>query len=482
MRGIYSLIFFMSAYQLFAQENAPISAIDWLSQPGLAPVAEEPVEKESRPTNSQNKITVSKLDILENKTFGLIPVEISNIPTNFWTELDSDTLMQLLINQPRSGLPATDDLLVRALLAETSGNTGVLLSRAESLIDRGATKAAFNLIKQSEIKDEKSFEMFAKVSLLTGNIKQMCGILNGARHLSKNDALKVYCQSESGSSMTAKISYITLQALGAFEPKISNLLAAYLDPDISHDFVPPDFDPLEITPLEFQLYNSINRPIPLKNLPIKFASLDLEDPVSWANQINAAESLVKIGSLPTNLLLQIYNNGQASMPGKLWERVRSVQALHLVLSDPIIDPINELNKFWDIQKDKKLVAALARAWSDKLLEFDATAINSKVLFQMQVLSSSNVFPFEKTMQKLQEQNKPFSPKMFEVIRNTFKKRITTPIEFRAVNILRAMRLISESLDGDLLALEKGINLYRAMGLTPLAQQLTLEYMIMAKNK
>ena len=45
-----------------------------------------------------------------------------------------------------------------------------------------------------------------------------------------------------------------------------------------------------------------------------------------------------------------------------------------------------------------------------------------------------------------------------------------------------MRLISESLDGDLLALEKGINLYRAMGLTPLAQQLTLEYMIMAKNK
>ena len=86
------------------------------------------------------------------------------------------------------------------------------------------------------------------------------------------------------------------------------------------------------------------------------------------------------------------------------------------------------------------------------------------------------------MQKLQEQNKPFSPKMFEVIRNTFKKRITTPIEFRAVNILRAMRLISESLDGDLLALEKGIYLYRAMGLTPLAQQLTLEYMIMAKSK
>ena len=58
MRGIYSLIFFMSAYPLFAQENAPISAIDWLSQPGLAPVAEEPVEKESRPTNSQNKIAL----------------------------------------------------------------------------------------------------------------------------------------------------------------------------------------------------------------------------------------------------------------------------------------------------------------------------------------------------------------------------------------------------------------------------------------
>ena len=52
MRGIYSLIFFISAYPLFGQENAPISAIDWLSQPGLAPVAEEPVKKESKPAKS----------------------------------------------------------------------------------------------------------------------------------------------------------------------------------------------------------------------------------------------------------------------------------------------------------------------------------------------------------------------------------------------------------------------------------------------
>ena len=71
------------------------------------------------------------------------------------------------MNQPRSNLPSADDLLIRALLATTAGDTNVLLVRVETLVDRGAVQAAYSLIKQAQIENIQSFELFAKTALLT---------------------------------------------------------------------------------------------------------------------------------------------------------------------------------------------------------------------------------------------------------------------------------------------------------------------------
>ena len=43
MLWVYFLITLVSASPLVAQNNAPISAIDWLSQPTLAPLTEKNV-------------------------------------------------------------------------------------------------------------------------------------------------------------------------------------------------------------------------------------------------------------------------------------------------------------------------------------------------------------------------------------------------------------------------------------------------------
>ena len=48
-------------------------------------------------------------------------------------------------------------------------------------------------------------------------------------------------------------------------------------------------------------------------------------------------------------------------------------------------------------------------------------------------------------------------------------------------MLRAMRFISDALDGNDAAFFEAISLYRAMGLTPLAQQLSMEFMILATD-
>ena len=121
------LIALVGASSVQAQNNTPISAIEWLSQPSLAPIAEEKVTApEDNPEKIPAKIIISNLKTTNDKKYWLIPQEISGIPENFWTEIDSDTLQQLLMNQPRSNLPSADDLLIRALLATTAGDTNVL--------------------------------------------------------------------------------------------------------------------------------------------------------------------------------------------------------------------------------------------------------------------------------------------------------------------------------------------------------------------
>ena len=86
-----------------------------------------------------------------------------------------------------------------------------------------------------------------------------------------------------------------------------------------------------------------------------------------------------------------------------------------------------------------------------------------------------------TMKRLQNKHQLLSPKVFKEVMSMFDKEIFASKEFRAINILKAMRFISKALNGDRPALSKAMLLYREMGLTPLAQQLAMEFMIMGKS-
>jgi hypothetical protein len=61
----------------------------------------------------------------------------------------------------------------------------------------------------------------------------------------------------------------------------------------------------------------------------------------------------------------------------------------------------------------------------------------------------------------------------------FNQEIPANLPFRSANMLRATGLITDGLEGNELALIEAVALFRAMGLTPLAQQLALEFMILA---
>ena len=364
-------------------------------------------------------------------------------------------------------------------MAETLGDETVLNTRVQALIERGAVQAAYSLLGQAQIQSQEGFALFAETALLTGNVERMCRQLNLSRHLSDNEALKVYCQARFGSWNTAELNFFTLDTLGAFPPTLSSLLAVDLDPELADSLGLPNVEPNQLTALEFQLRAGAGQPVPTQGLPLKFVPSDLSPSSGWKTQIEAAERLGAVGSLPAAQLLERYKSGQPSASGGVWDRVNAVQNLDLTLADPIIDPSDELLAFWTLMRARSLAAPLAHAWSPMLMKFDASGDGDDILFQMQVLSRSNAFDFEPTMARLRRINPHILSENFDRLMAEFNQEIPASLPFRSANMLRATGLITDGLEGNELALIEAVALFRAMGLTPLAQQLALEFMILA---
>ena len=181
--------------------------------------------------------------------------------------------------------------------------------------------------------------------------------LNLSRHLSDNEALKVYCQARVGSWTTAELNFFTLDTLGAFPPTLSSLLAVDLDPELADSLGLPNVEPNQVTALEFQLRAGAGQPVPTQGLPLKFAPSDLSPSSGWKTQIEAAERLGAVGSLPAAPLLERYKSGQPSASGGVWARVHAVQNLDLTLADPSMAPRAGLTAFWTLTRGRGLGAS-----------------------------------------------------------------------------------------------------------------------------
>lgn len=472
---------FALASPAHTQNEVPLSAIDWLSLPGLAPLTEELIEPSLRPSDeTMTNITVTELALTETKSYGLIPAKISGIPKDFWTDLDPNMLGQLLGSLSTAGLPTTNELLLRALLAETDGNEAVLTARVQALLDRGAVHAAISLLEQSGINTPATFSLLGQSALLIGNTKRMCQSFISKPHLSKDEALKIYCLAREGDWELAVLTYFTLDALETFNPTISALIKVDLDPELIGELSLGPIVSKRVSELEFRLRESAGQRPPTQGLPLRFAYTDLSETTGWKQQLEAAEKLAIMSSLPANKLLEYYSKGSPSATGGIWERVRTVQALDETFSDPILDPTQDLEKFWDATENTHLAPVFARAWSDKLSSYQVSETGDHTLFKMQILSGGSHVYFLKAMERLHRQNPKILSKTYTNLLKQFEDKNISPIPFRSSSVLRAIRLVEDAMEGNEPALYEAIMLIRCMGLTPMAEQLALDFMILAK--
>jgi hypothetical protein len=143
-------------------------------------------------------------------------------------------------------------------------------------------------------------------------------------------------------------------------------LARFLDHTLTEEG-PTLLPPVRPTPLEFRLFEAIGEPLPTAPLPLAYSVLDLSGDNGWRAQIEAAERLARVGSLPANRLLGLYTQRKAAASGGVWDRVRAFQEFERALEQRRSDKIRQsLMKIWPQMASARLLPQFAELYGREL--------------------------------------------------------------------------------------------------------------------
>jgi hypothetical protein len=312
-------------------QEAPLSAIDWLSEAVADPVARQaetpaPIEPvDARPIGAPPRDAA-----------GLIAPAAHGLPTDLWQGSSSRAIAAAIAAQPDNQLPAARARLYNLLLAEldppadTSPEDRVFLARIDKLLAFGALDRAEALLEQAGPDTPAAFARWLDVSLLTGYEDRACAAMLAAPQMAPTLPARIFCLARSGDWPAAALSFGTGEALGRFEPMEADLIARFLDPELfeGEDLLPPD---PALTPLSFQMRMAIAERPDLTGQPLALVHADLSELAGWRAQLDAAERLTRSGAIEPQQWFAIYTARVPSASGGVWDRVAAVQALDAAL-------------------------------------------------------------------------------------------------------------------------------------------------------
>lgn len=402
-----------------SQPAAPLSAINWLSFPKASKSMEKPLilyqysegstsapsnalkpatDDQDRPVISpkNTEIFVLNLDTLAANTAGLLSPDRTNLPYNLWGNTQEEAIIQSLAINPAMLLPAQKNLLMALLLADAApliqpkNKTDLLLARLDKLIEMGALEHASALIDMTGIKNRQILRRMFDVDLLTGNENRACNIIKQTPNFSPDLPTRIFCLARSGYWSSAALTLQTAQALGHLSPQEDDLLHRFLDTQFSDDDLSPQIIS-HITPLYWRIYEAIGKPLGSSHLALAFSHAELSKTNGWKAQIEAAERLVKAGTVSPNVLLQLYSKGKPSASGGVWQRVYAFQRFEKAISDyPKSKNPQEVNQalpiLWNSLKSVGLEVAFAGIITQKIAPIPLSGQAIKVAFEATVLS------------------------------------------------------------------------------------------------
>ena len=352
----------------------------------------------SRVSMSQSnlpEIEVTKLDDVKRSSVGLLPPTVTGFPTSLWKESQADDLVRLLHNLGSPSSPAVQKLLFQMLLAEaeapltTDSAEEFLSERISILIEAGAIDPAIALLERASPLPPKLVPKLFEASLLGIQYEPACKqVLDlGANY--QNDAGRIYCHALEGDWLTASLIYNTSKALDSIETNTLLLLGEFLEiEEPSEKFVP--LNEIDLSPLDFKLYESLGYNIFREDLGNAFIFGDLSGDNGWYAQLRAAERLAKNGVIDTNRFLGIFTAYDPPHSDGIWERVRAIQYLDKALS--ISNSPKEvelaLKSAWQLFQYSPNSSIFAEIFTPRLLEFELTPTSEIMAIKIGMLSSS----------------------------------------------------------------------------------------------
>ncbi|ARO14197.1 hypothetical protein BVG79_00845 [Ketogulonicigenium robustum] len=373
--------------------GAPLSAIDWLSEsvtpaPRAARPPAPPVTGVTTP-----EITVQPLDGPSPDVVGLLPSDVTGLPTTLWSSSPEPDVVAALRATPVPSLPALQEMLIQLMLAEAAPPAGaapagnLFLARVDKLLQMGALDPAQSLIEASDVARPEVFRRWFDTSLLTGTEDFACTRLNAMPAIAPTLATRVFCLARAGDWPAAALILNGALSLGAVTPAEEQLLTLFLDPELAEEeelLLPP---PATMTPLDFRMREAIGEAIPTATLPRAFANADLRSMIAWRYQLEAAERLSRAGAVSENALVGFYTLHVPAASGGVWDRAAAVQDFDFALKSGGTDAaLNALPALMEAARSAKVEVPLARFYQDVLTQADVLRAGNAAAFAMGLLS------------------------------------------------------------------------------------------------
>lgn len=487
--------------------EAPLSVIDWLGTQ-TAPAKRPPPkpEKAEPPVTTSGTapaITVTTLGEGSPREIGLVPTSLTGLPADLWVGSDVARVTKQLAKLPELHLPAAQALLYTVLLAEAqaprheveAGNT-LALARVEKLTELGALDPAVSLIEQAGVTTSvQHFDLWMRISLLTGSEDRACATLSAAPHLTQDYGVRILCAARAGQWENAALTLGSAQALGLMPQDKLDLMDRFLNPDLFEN-AEPLRPPRKMDPLTFRMFEAIGEALPTGNLPRAYAVADLRDLAGWKAQLEAAERLTRAGALPDNRLLGLYTNRRPAASGGIWDRVSALQRFETALSTGSTDAVSKtLPPAWQAMQEAELETSFASLFAERLGTLTLEGRAARVAFDLGLMSPM----YEATAAKAQgdpataflrsiafgepSTSRPQDPMAAAVYDGftTTEPRIELVTQARekrlGESILSLLVLLEDGIQGDAVSLASGIATLRALGLEDTARRAALQTLL-----
>ena len=498
------------AFATPALAEAPLSAIDWLSEsivtPAAQPVPDEPAVAPQGAALPES-VTTSVLGQASLDAVGILPAQITGLPRSLWGMGRAADIVALLAAEEPQDLPALQGLLLTVLLAESEPPTDVapgenlLLARVDKLLSIGALDQARALLDAAgPTASPEIFRRYFDVALLIGDEDRACHFLRDAPGLSPALPTRIFCLARDGDFAAAELTLDTARSLGTVTPEDAALLARFMNPDLDETDVAPVLPDL-VTPLTMRLFEAIGEPMVGAALPVAFSYADLSDNAGWKAQIEAAERLSRAGAIAPNLLLGLYTSQKPAASGGVWDRVAAFQRLDAAVATADVRATDQaLPVAWVEMKAAELEVPLAAIFAEPLSRMALGPEASEISFQISLLSSdyeglsaarAATSPRDQFLAALAKGNVAgVAPT--DAMSAAISAAFSSPSmgdDFKAMLdqnrigevILLAMSRIEHGTAGDLRGVTEGLSVLRHIGLEDAARRTALELMLLDRR-